>query len=91
VNHQQAEEGLRDGLAKATKFCDKATDTRTVMHNGFSRKYTSLKESSEDRNQSITGRVLVSVVRSHSHDSSFMHSDFLPFYTYTVAAELYFI
>jgi hypothetical protein len=30
-------------------------------------------------------------VRSHSHDSSFMHSDVLPFYTYTVVAELYFV
>jgi hypothetical protein len=30
-------------------------------------------------------------VRSHSHDISFMHSDVLPFYTYTVVAELYLV
>jgi hypothetical protein len=30
-------------------------------------------------------------VRSHSHDSSFMHSDVLTFYTYTVVPELYFV
>jgi hypothetical protein len=30
-------------------------------------------------------------VRSHSHGSSFMHSDVLPFYTYTVVPELYFV
>jgi hypothetical protein len=32
-----------------------------------------------------------SYVTSHRHDSSFMHSDILPFYTYTVVAELYFV
>jgi hypothetical protein len=30
VDHQQAEEGLHDGLAKVAKFCGKTTDTGTV-------------------------------------------------------------
>jgi hypothetical protein len=31
------------------------------------------------------------IVRSHSHDSSFMHSDVSPFYSYTVVAETHFV
>jgi hypothetical protein len=31
------------------------------------------------------------LVRSHSHGSSFMHSDVLTVYTYTVVPELYFV
>jgi hypothetical protein len=31
------------------------------------------------------------VARSHSHGSTFMHSDVLTFYTYTVVPELYFV
>jgi hypothetical protein len=34
---------------------------------------------------------LVVFVRSHSHDSSFMHSDVSLFYSYTVVAETHFV
>jgi hypothetical protein len=34
---------------------------------------------------------LYGLIRSHIHDSSFMHSDVSLFYTYTVVAELYFV
>jgi hypothetical protein len=61
VHHQLAEEGLRDGIAKATKFCDRATDTRTVLHNGFRREHTSLTELSEYGHHSSTVLGLVSV------------------------------
>jgi hypothetical protein len=36
MNHQQAKERLCNGLTRAAKLCDKATDTRAVLHNGLS-------------------------------------------------------
>jgi hypothetical protein len=53
VNHQHAEEGLRDGLNKAAKFCGNTTDTISVLYNGFSRNHASLEESSEHGHQPV--------------------------------------
>jgi hypothetical protein len=67
MNHQQAEEGLRDGLTKAAKFCGKAMDKIAVLHNRFSREHVSLEESSEYGHQSSTGRGLVTVHQILEH------------------------
>jgi hypothetical protein len=55
VDHQQAEEGILDGLAKEANFCGKATNMRAVMCHRFYREHASLKEASEDGHLTSNG------------------------------------
>jgi hypothetical protein len=54
MTHQQADEGLHDGLNKSAKFCGKAKDMISILHNGFSREHVVLEESDQYGHQSST-------------------------------------
>jgi hypothetical protein len=49
VDHKEVQQGFRDGLVEAPKFCGEAADLGVVLDDSFSGSHMSLKKPSEYR------------------------------------------